>query len=284
MMRSTESAGPPIIDVHLHAVWWEPGMVEPASGLRAPETSEGLRQATLAAMDRYGIVKGVVSGPLVHEYTAAAPDRIMAGCSLGAAFGLGHPSDIGPEPLRAHFAAGQYQVLAEVVVQYEGIAPGDSRMEPYLALAEELDAPVGIHIGLGPPGVANMGLPHYRMSHSNPLLLEDALVRHPGLRLWVCHAGWPMLDQTVGLLHCYPQIYVDISGIGWLLPAEEFHWYLRRLVQAGFGRRIMFGSDQMVWPDAIGRSVEAVETAGFLRAQQKRDIFYNNAARFLRMG
>jgi hypothetical protein len=45
----------------------------------------------------------------------------------------------------------------------------------------------------------------------------------------------------------------------------------------------MFGSDQMVWPDAIGRAVEGIESAAFLNEQQKRDIFYNNAVRFLRL-
>ena len=78
-------------------------------------------------------------------------------------------------------------------------------------------------------------------------------------------------------------MYVDVAVINWALPRPEFHSYLRRLVEAGFGERIMFGSDQMVWPDAIGRAVEGIESATFLTAQQKRDIFYNNAARFLRL-
>src|SRR5262245_59017296 len=30
------------------------------------------------------------------------------------------------------------------------------------------------------------------MSLSNPLLLKKVLVRHPKLRLYVVHAGWPM--------------------------------------------------------------------------------------------
>ena len=39
----------------------------------------------------------------------------------------------------------------------------------------------------------------------------------------------------------------------------------------------------MYWPDAIGEAIKAVETANFLDAGQKRDILYNNAARFLRL-
>jgi hypothetical protein len=39
----------------------------------------------------------------------------------------------------------------------------------------------------------------------------------------------------------------------------------------------------MRWPEAIGWAVQAIEEAPFLSESQKRDIFYNNAARFLRM-
>jgi hypothetical protein len=55
------------------------------------------------------------------------------------------------------------------------------------------------------------------------------------------------------------------------------------LVEAGYGKRVMFGSDQMIWPEAIEVAVKSITEAPFLSAQQKRDILYNNAARFLRL-
>jgi hypothetical protein len=45
----------------------------------------------------------------------------------------------------------------------------------------------------------------------------------------------------------------------------------------------MFGSDQMVWPGVIERSIAVITEAPFLTAGQKRDILYGNAARFLRL-
>jgi uncharacterized protein len=39
----------------------------------------------------------------------------------------------------------------------------------------------------------------------------------------------------------------------------------------------------MIWPGTIDVAIEAIETAPFLTAEQKRDIFYNNAVRFLRL-
>jgi len=45
----------------------------------------------------------------------------------------------------------------------------------------------------------------------------------------------------------------------------------------------MFGSDQMYWPETIEMAVKAIESAPFLTDEQKRDIFYNNAAKFLQL-
>ena len=54
-------------------------------------------------------------------------------------------------------------------------------------------------------------------------------------------------------------------------------------MDAGFGKRILWGSDQMIWPATIDVAIDTIEKAPFLTAAQKRDIFYNNAARFLRL-
>jgi predicted TIM-barrel fold metal-dependent hydrolase len=39
----------------------------------------------------------------------------------------------------------------------------------------------------------------------------------------------------------------------------------------------------MVWPEAISMAIEGIESAKFLSKEEKRDIFYNNAARFLKL-
>lgn len=66
-------------------------------------------------------------------------------------------------------------------------------------------------------------------------------------------------------------------------PRAEFYRFLHCIVDAGFSKRVMFGSDQMVWPAAIERAIEAIESVPFLAAAQQRDILYNNAARLLRL-
>ena len=237
-----------------------------------------LRDETLAALRRYDIV-AVTSGPpeLVAAWRQAEPKRILPAVYID----LSDPPPVAA--LRALHEAGQMVVLGEIAAQYEGIAPNDPKLEPYWALAEELDIPAAIHVGPGPPGAAYLGLTKYRATLSDPLLLEDVLVRHPKLRLYVMHAGWPNADRMIALLYAHPQVYVDTAVIDFTQPRAEFHNYLRRLVEAGYGKRIMFGSDQMVWPGAIGPAIEAITSADFLTPAQKRDILHDNAARFLRM-
>jgi len=173
--------------------------------------------------------------------------------------------------------------LAEFAPQYGGLEPASPKLEAYWALAEELDIPVGIHMGLGGRGTAYRAFPDYRMRLSNPLLLEDVLVRHPKLRVYICHAGWPFINELLGLLWAHPQVYVDVAVINWAIPEAEFHGYLRRIVDAGFSDRIMFGSDNMVRPESIDLAVSRT-SAPFLSDDQKRDILCRNAAKFLRLG
>ena len=192
-----------------------------------------------------------------------------------------NPEAASPEELRESFRLGEVAVLGEVVTQFHGYPPDDLVLEPFLAVAEEEDIPVGIHMGPAPPGTAYAGWPKWRARLNDPLLLEEPLIQHPKLRVYVMHAGWPMLSEMIHLLHLYPQVYVDISSIDWAFPRSEFHYYLRRLVDAGFGDRVMFGSDQMIWPQADPLAIEAIEAAEFLTDDQKRDIMYFNAVRFL---
>ena len=81
----------------------------------------------------------------------------------------------------------------------------------------------------------------------------------------------------------YPQLYVDVSTITWIIPRGAFHEYLHDLIRSGLGKRIMFGSDEMQWPAAITAAIEAITSAAFLTEAERRDIFYNDTARFLRL-
>lgn len=277
---------PPIIDMHLHAFGFdEYGFPPPPNEITGKRptarTDKEALEASLAVLKRYNIVKAVASGPLedVLRWRAADPARIIGGAYFGPRNALPKVS-----LLRNEFIAGRLGVMGELGLQYGGLAPYDPQLEQYFALAEELDIPIGIHTGLGDPGTPYSCCPKFRVTLGNPVLLEEVLIRHPKLRVYIMHAGWPYQRETIAIMYMYPQVYADLAVINWAIPREEFHDYLKGLMRAGMGKRLMFGSDQMVWPEAIGLAIEGIETAKFLKPEQKRDIFYNNAARFLKLG
>jgi uncharacterized protein len=251
-------------DLPCHATW-------------SPETDEQVMTRSLEIMEQRNIY-GVTSGPMLARWKEASPERIIQSLSFE-----GGPDAPTADELRGLLEDGEFAVLGEVTIQYGGIEPNDPSLEPYWSLWEELEIPVGIHIGTGPVGAPYLGFEHYRARLHSPLLLEEVLVKNPKLRIYIMHAGWPMLDDLLAVLWTHPQVYVDLGVVNWALPREEFHYYLKRIFGAGFGKRVMFGSDQMVWPETIEIAIESIETADFLTDEQKRDIFFNNAARFLQL-
>ena len=266
-----------------------PGCTQP---LVSPATDSALLQQTRAAMVRHNVV-GVLGGrpELVAEWMRAAPGRFIPALDLRfdsagraiAATAAGAPAVPMPvDSVRALYARGAFAVLAEVMNQYAGIAPDDARLEPYFALAESLDVPVGIHVGGGEPGQPYQGR-GFRARLQSALTLEEVLVRHPKLRVYVMHAGYPLLDDLLALLFSHPQVYVELSMADNVERRPAFHRYLRGIVDAGYADRVMFGSDNMVWPGLIDAAVRGIEQARYLTSTQRRGIFYDNAARFLRL-
>ena len=247
--------------------------------LIAPTDAAVLRDKGIEILSRYNVL-ALAGGEAatVEDYRTHAPDRILP----SASFGIG--GDFPPiATLRRLHADGKLLALSEITTQYAGIAPDDPKLEPYYALAEELNIPVGIHLGPGPPGTTYFATPAYRAAAGDPLLLEPVLIRHPRLRLYAMHAGWPMADAMIAVMYAHPQLYVDIGILDYAYPEKDFYAYLKRLIDAGMEERIMFGSDNMVWPDAIAVAIERIRHAPFLNARQKQLILHDNATRFLRI-
>jgi predicted TIM-barrel fold metal-dependent hydrolase len=303
--QNTPTTPPPVIDVHQHAMddsgpnavpmcpntskftASDPIGKEAPFGWVQEECTPKLFPAAkgeymkdvLAEMERLNVTAVVFGSPeSVQKWRAAAPNRVIPGTGFEAA-GKRLPVD----QLRASFAKDGFKVMGEIGLQYQGISPSDMSVDQYFALAEELDIPVAIHMGTGGSGRANIARPTFRGSKGDPLLLEELLARHPKLRVQVMHAGYPMIDNMLTLLQANSHVYVDVAGLIWSYPLKEVNRYIERLVDGGFEDRVMFGTDQLVWPKLMAYSISIIQNADYLTPEQKRDILYNNAARFLRL-
>jgi len=306
--QNTPSDLPPVIDVHVHAMdesfpgggpmcpneakflasdpktkeapfGWD---VENCTPKLYPAEKGQYLKDMKAEMERLNVMAVVFGDEAsVKKWQDAMPGRVIPGTSFSEGMTPGARVDL--DKLRKEFTSGDFKVMGEIGLQYEGLSPSDPSVDKYFALAEELDIPVAIHMGTGGSGRANITTPKFRGSMGNPLLLEDLLARHPKLRVQVMHAGYPMIDNMLTLLQANSHVYVDVAGLIWSYPLKEVNRYIERIVEAGFEDRVMFGTDQMEWPKLMAYSISIIQNADYLTPEEKRDILYNNAARFLRL-
>lgn len=249
----------PKIDIHQHAQKMEyeadgtPAINFVTGKPSIADSDQSLITRTLEEMDKHNIVKSLISDSFenLHRWVNEAPNRFIPSAEID-----GNPPTPSVDKIREEYKAGKIRGIGEITTQYDGISPNDPLLEPYWALAEELDAPVFIHLQ-GAGGFR----PTFRSRCGYPLLLEDVLAKHPKLRISVENAGHPYLSDMIALMMMHPTIYADISTHTWVINRDGLHDYLKALMRGGFtsfkaesqivnglpiSKRLMFGSDQMI--------------------------------------
>jgi len=273
-----------IIDVHFHARQFRDYGQTPAPNPKTGKiptwkNDKEVIDAMLATLKLNNVVKVIACGSLttVRNFQMADSGRIIPA--------LNYP-DVQNNPLPdtasfiRDFLEKKFIVFGELGLQYVGKTLGDPELEPYLAICERMGIPVALHTGMSFPNTTYTCCPKFRTHLGNPLLIEEVLVKHPKMKIQLMHLGFPWLQETKAIMNVYPQVYADIAAIDWTRPLPEFYSYLQSFLDGGFGKRIMYGSDQMAWEDAIPLSIINIENAPFLTEEQKQDIFYNNASKF----
>jgi predicted TIM-barrel fold metal-dependent hydrolase len=283
----------PIIDMHVHASSERPVLpdgqpvplpcfpdfcdIRPQGG----NSNEDLRIGHLAMMERYHIVLGMLSDYDIRNalrWAEAAPGRYRVGVSGCDA------EQFDLNAIERLFESRRLDFIGEVTSQYCGIAADDPSLDVLMAFAAEHDLIVQFHShgGYNRGSVERQGN-RARIEAGRPTHIEELLYRYPGLRVYFEDAGFPLLYDTVALMRQHPDVYADLANITWMISRDVFQHYLEELMRYGLGKQLMFSTDANIHWEGIGRAIEAIETAEFLSAQEKADIFYNNAARFLKL-
>jgi hypothetical protein len=286
LLAANQKKNPPrkIIDVHFHAhLSTDYGKIPPPNPVTGKipkwKNDKDVIDQMLATLKANNVVKAIACGSFatIKEFQLADAERIIPAIDFP-------DSQNNPLPDTAsfirYFLEKRFYVFGELALQYEGKTLADPELDPYLAICERMGIPVAVHTGMGPPNTPYNCCPKFRAHLGNPLLIEEVLIKYPKMKIQLMHLGFPWLQETKAILNVYPQVYADIGAIDWIRPVADFYSYFKSLVDAGYGKRIMYGSDQMAWEDAIPLSIKNVENAPFLNEEQKQDIFYNNAARF----
>jgi uncharacterized protein len=278
-----------IIDMHVHSYSQSGfgGIEQPFDYYRkkGAASAELHRIETFAAFRKWNIVKAMVSGDpqSVEEWAAKdSSNRVIRGILIFS------PDDFGLDSVKFEEMVKdkKIEIFGEVGALYGGTTLGDSIWQPYLRICEKYDIPVAVHTGGGDPGGTYTWSPKARLRMGDPYLIEDVLVQYPKLRIYLMHNGgeeWH--EHALRLMAYYPQLYTDIAVGLWVEPNAQrtVTEFLKNAKHAGYLNRVMYGTDQMLWPYAIEKSIKFLNTLTFLTKQDKEDIFYNNAAKFLNL-
>ena len=275
-----------IIDMHIHC-YADGHFVTPASdyyGNKGSLNAEAHRKETFAAFKKFNIVKAVASGTPTSVDNWVAQDNshhIIRGITME----YSNQYDIDTIRFEQMVKDKKIEVFGEIGAYYGGTTLSDSIWQPYLRICAKYDIPVAVHTGGGDPGGTYSWSPKARLRLSDPYLIEDVLVNYPKLRIYIMHSGEDWHEHALRLMAYYPQLYSDIGAMLWVEPLTQRYMtnFLRNAKQAGYLNRVMFGSDQMRWPYAIKKSIDFLNSLTFLTKKEKQDIFYNNAARFLKL-
>jgi len=280
---AAQPAGQPIIDVHRHTPW--PGDSD-AEGLTL--IRDEMRAHRVVATALFITGREDVAHYRSDEAVRFLLSPMFPCPALTAQRKWCFTETGGPMPdarwLDAELAAGRLQGLGELVFNYAAVRPDDPAMAPFWALAAKHDVPTFVHTGRGPgPGQGPRRHPgccaDYTAEYGDPALLRPVLQKHPTLRVVLQHVGFDFMDETIALMRDFPNVHADMSVLNSVGPRELHDASLRRLVDAGLADRILLGSDDQAYAPII----ERIEGAVFLTPAQRRGIYYDNAARFLRL-
>lgn len=280
---------PGIFDVHLHAYATKGfrGLAEPGHGAFSKTrhsnvvVQDSLLPQTLRAMDGAGVRRGLLSGDndLVVEWATRHPDRFLPSFTPSASAKTDHAA--AARQFEAEVRAGRWYALGEMMNPYSGRALNDTTFYPYYAAAERLGVPVLFHTGEGGPDPQGIWAPKFRIALADARLLEEVAIRFPTLKIVAMHLGWPDFDHALYLAFAYPNVYLDVATSDWLLGRDTFDRMLRETVAMIGSDRVLFGSDQMVWPQQIPVAVRTLREARYLTAADRENIFWRNAERLL---
>jgi len=121
---------------------------------------------------------------------------------------------------------------------YDNYSPDDRELAfPVFAKAQELGIPVMVHQASAPVIDAPLAL-------GRPYLLDDAGKAFPNLKILVCHAGLPWVDECLVLVAKHPNFYLDLSFYNSMISEKDMLVFLNKCTAFGVPlAKVCWGTD-----------------------------------------
>ncbi len=226
----------------------------------------------LADMDRAGVEVGIVgaSNKTLSRICQAHPNRFVGLAAMSPLDGMRGVREF--ERLVREEGIGGLRVVA----LYNMIPASDRRYYPLYAKCVELDVPVRVYTSMNYANDRPYDLGH-------PRHLDDVAIDFPELRIVAGLAGWPWVNDMIGLLRRHPNLYVDTAahrprhfgtpGSGW----EPFQQFGNTLLQD----KIMVGLSRGIFKAPFEELIGEYQQLP-LKDTVMEKWLYGNAARFFR--
>lgn len=274
----------PIIDVHIHVT---KGFKDnEAYNSQHPDIDIAKIQWMQNSFDKNNIVLALGGGPMKYAKLWAQKDKRFWSGPRFPCNSLkeqdtpcdGELPDV--KKLDSLYQTGTFKFLGETAFHSMGIHPADERFNPYWELAQKYQIPIGFHADAGPYKRNMEETPNFNEAYGNPKLLLPVLEKFPDLKFILMHYPGRYFEECIELMKKYPQIHCEISGVSMFAPKERWEPKVKKLFEEGLGNRLLFGSDYF---GTIRKNIEIIYNLDWLSDEQKSDIYYNNAARFLNL-
>ncbi|MHA2039115.1 MAG: amidohydrolase family protein [Promethearchaeota archaeon] len=152
----------------------------------------------------------------------------------------------------------------------------DPLIHPVLEAAQRYKLPIVMHCGYPPPGTRKNVL-----TYSNPIYVDEFASSYPRANIIITHMGYPFTDIAIALAAQYPNVYLDLSNLAYMMPVRLKELLIRAKEMIGV-HKILFGSDGNS-PEMIEIAVDYFDNAEFLKKEEIEKIMGLNAVKLLKL-
>lgn len=152
----------------------------------------------------------------------------------------------------------------------------DPLIYPVLEAAHKFKIPIVMHCGYPPPGTIKNVL-----TYSNPIFIDDFASSYPRANIIITHMGYPFIDIAIALAAQYPNVYLDLSNLAYMMPSRLKELLIRANEVIGV-HKILYGSDGNN-PEMIEIAVNYYDNIDFLTKEEVEKIMGLNAMKLLNL-
>ncbi|MFX0081693.1 MAG: amidohydrolase family protein [Candidatus Hodarchaeota archaeon] len=152
----------------------------------------------------------------------------------------------------------------------------DQLIYPVLEAAQQFKVPIVMHCGYPPPGTTKNVL-----TYSNPIYIDEFAGSFTKVNIIITHMGYPFTDIAIALAAQYPNVYLDLSNLTYMMPSRLKDLLIQAKEIIGVNK-ILYGSDGNS-PEMIEIAVNYYENIDFLTREEIDKILGLNAVNLLNL-